>query len=258
MLVAAALTAAGATAQTAANRPPEVSFTRDGAIPVGPSATLMARGTDPDGDALTYRWELLEKPPGSAARIDSPETAAAGLRPDRPGVYRVRITVSDGTEAVVRTLRFDASPPGNGNPFKALPSPMRKPAAQRAKTPTTRPEPVQCPASDTAQTRSPVALSWHAPTSRVDGKLLPQQVRFRVYRATLPPGVTGCDAYRHCLRPLTTTPPGAAGHRQHFEDPTPPVASICYAVTTLSGSGHESHYSNLLVLSAVPNTGNAE
>ncbi|MEC9341880.1 MAG: hypothetical protein VX663_10395, partial [Pseudomonadota bacterium] len=92
----------------------------------------------------------------------------------------------------------------------------------------------------------------HAPTSRVDGGELPKQLRFRVYRAVLPSETSDCGAYRHCLRPVLTTPSGKAGEPQRFTDPAPPRAALCYAVTTLFAAGHESAFSNLLFVAQKP------
>jgi len=57
--------------------------------------------TDPDGDALTYRWSLLLAPPGSIAPLgedafDDPSAAAPSLYADVEGEFIVELLVFDG------------------------------------------------------------------------------------------------------------------------------------------------------------------
>jgi hypothetical protein len=51
---------------------------------------------DPDGDALSYNWDLVAAPRGGTADIVKPDKETAGLAPDALGVWVVRLTVSDG------------------------------------------------------------------------------------------------------------------------------------------------------------------
>lgn len=51
---------------------------------------------DPDGQPLTYRWELTAKPSGSAATLSDTAAAKPVLTPDLVGTYTVRLTVNDG------------------------------------------------------------------------------------------------------------------------------------------------------------------
>jgi hypothetical protein len=62
--------------------------------------------------ALIYRWEIVEKPRGSHARIAHGTSRDARLLPDLPGSYRVRLTaarVSKATAAKERGRRATAS-----------------------------------------------------------------------------------------------------------------------------------------------------
>ncbi|MBI3460562.1 PKD domain-containing protein, partial [Candidatus Acetothermia bacterium] len=61
------------------------------------SVTIDGSGaTDPDGDKLSFKWELIAAPPG----VRVPRTLSASPKltfsPTQPGIYRVRLTVSDG------------------------------------------------------------------------------------------------------------------------------------------------------------------
>ncbi len=55
-----------------------------------------SQSTDPDGDSLSYRWQLLQKPAGSQSVLTSSTSSATYLTPDTEGEYRVELIVSDG------------------------------------------------------------------------------------------------------------------------------------------------------------------
>ncbi len=80
----------------AANRPPTADAGLDQTVTTGAVATLDGGGsTDPDGDALTYAWQVVQAPAGSAAAPDDPAAVRPGLIIDLPGVYVVSLTVRD-------------------------------------------------------------------------------------------------------------------------------------------------------------------
>ena len=68
---------------------------------------------DLEGDALTYAWEIVEKPEGSErATINGSDQANAVFTPDAIGAYVIRLTVSDpggNTGAAEVTLIANAS-----------------------------------------------------------------------------------------------------------------------------------------------------
>lgn len=51
---------------------------------------------DPDGDPLTYVWEVVDGPAGHAATFSEPPGSYPSFFTDVPGVYKVRLTVADG------------------------------------------------------------------------------------------------------------------------------------------------------------------
>ena len=69
---------------------------------------------DDDDDALSWRWRLLEKPPGSLALLEGATTATPTLTPDLAGTYRVQLVVEDqifsSNPAVVTIEAVEAGP----------------------------------------------------------------------------------------------------------------------------------------------------
>ncbi len=55
---------------------------------------------DPDGDALTYLWEVVHQPAGSTASCADPAAAVTTLTFDAEGTYEVRLTVNDGSRTI--------------------------------------------------------------------------------------------------------------------------------------------------------------
>ncbi|MGB6970610.1 MAG: right-handed parallel beta-helix repeat-containing protein [Desulfobulbales bacterium] len=64
---------------------------------VGDTVTLYGIGSnDPDGDPLTYRWEILSRPPGSGAVLSDVNSPDPTMMLDRSGSYAVQLVVNDG------------------------------------------------------------------------------------------------------------------------------------------------------------------
>ena len=50
---------------------------------------------DEDGDPLTYAWEIISRPAGSAAELHDPASPTPSFTPDEYGDYEVQLVVSD-------------------------------------------------------------------------------------------------------------------------------------------------------------------
>lgn len=53
--------------------------------------------SDANGDDLSYNWQIVAKPEGSAAEIVDPSSIVAYIQPDAAGEYVISLTVNDGT-----------------------------------------------------------------------------------------------------------------------------------------------------------------
>src|SRR5690606_32973746 len=79
------------------NNAPVANAGHDQTFFVGDAVSLDGSGsTDADGDPLTYRWTLTEKPEGSTAALTNTTAVKPGFTINRFGTYRTELTVSDG------------------------------------------------------------------------------------------------------------------------------------------------------------------
>ncbi len=98
------------------NRAPVAVISAPTAAMTGTAVSIDARASsDPDGDALTYRWTLTA-PGGSGASIGAPTAAQTAFTPDVPGSYQLQLVVNDG--------RVDSAPATHTMTATA-PSPIR-------------------------------------------------------------------------------------------------------------------------------------
>jgi len=95
-------------AREAANCPPVVTAWRSEpaflALPAS-SVRLSCSATDPEADALSYEWRVLEQPAGAQVRLrgqGGQQAEASGM--SSPGDYVFEVRVSDGDHAVSRQL----------------------------------------------------------------------------------------------------------------------------------------------------------
>lgn len=79
------------------NLPPVADAGGDVVINLNQRVDLYAGNSyDPEGDELTYLWTFITKPNGSNVWIFDASEVSVRFRPDRAGVYILRLDVSDG------------------------------------------------------------------------------------------------------------------------------------------------------------------
>ena len=108
---------------TTGNARPVASAGADGTVPPGSPVSLDGTASsDANGDALTYAWALVSRPPGSAALLDDPNAATPAFTADRPGVYVAQLVVRDAvSQSLADTVVVTAAVSGNRRPL-AVPS----------------------------------------------------------------------------------------------------------------------------------------
>ncbi|MCK6563057.1 PKD domain-containing protein, partial [bacterium] len=80
------------------NQPPITNAGSDQTVIVNETVQLDGSGSsDPDGDPLTYAWEITSKPAGSNATLSDPSIVNPTFVADMAGEYSVSLVVNDGT-----------------------------------------------------------------------------------------------------------------------------------------------------------------
>lgn len=100
------------------NQPPQVEAGTSLTGEVGSSTSISANASDPDGDTLTFAWNL-SRPAGSGAVLEE-NTDTVTFTPDVAGTYSLELTVRDGeggTATATWTVVVEAS---NVNPDSDL------------------------------------------------------------------------------------------------------------------------------------------
>ncbi len=92
-------TAGGVNATSTQNSTTTANAGADQAVEVGSFVSLDGSGSsDPDGDALSYSWNIDSSPQGSATTLSDQTAVKPTLTPDTIGDYKISLTVSDGSE----------------------------------------------------------------------------------------------------------------------------------------------------------------
>lgn len=79
------------------NQAPLADAGNDTTGTVGVVVVLDGSGSyDPDGDVMSYRWEIADKPSGSHASLADSDEQKPQLSPDVEGTFRISLVVSDG------------------------------------------------------------------------------------------------------------------------------------------------------------------
>ena len=79
------------------NLQPVANAGTDQAFTLGTAVSLDAsKSSDPDGDVLTYAWQIVSAPPSSAATVAQDTSVNAQFTPDVTGDYILGVVVNDG------------------------------------------------------------------------------------------------------------------------------------------------------------------
>jgi hypothetical protein len=98
------------------NHAPTADAGEDQEVEIGLVVELDGSGSeDPDGDELSYEWDLVEKPTGSGTSLVNERRVDPQFWADVEGTYHVELTVSDGELTHTDDLYVVASNP-NGVP----------------------------------------------------------------------------------------------------------------------------------------------
>ena len=119
----------------AANRAPQASTgfrLREQLVRANGTSTLLrgSDSSDPDGDPLTYKWEVSTRPESSQYSLDDPSAADFTFTPDVNGRYRFLLTVSDGEDESVSHLSFFIISVPNNPPVTIAPERVYAPVDQ--------------------------------------------------------------------------------------------------------------------------------
>ena len=111
------------------SKAPVAEFNVVGLPTIGQSVRLDGRSSyQPDGSKLSYSWELVSAPTGSAVALQPPVSGQAdyarGFVPDVDGAYQIRLTVSDVAGVTANTLRTftigESAPVANAGPDRSI------------------------------------------------------------------------------------------------------------------------------------------
>ena len=91
------------------NTAPTAVVGSDRQVDLGSTVTLDGSGSsDPDGDTLSYSWQLASVPTGSNASVSNATSATTTFVPDSTGDYTAVLEVSDGTDSDADTVVITA------------------------------------------------------------------------------------------------------------------------------------------------------
>ena len=103
---------------TTQNSAPVANAGADQTVFIGDLVQLNGTlSSDVDGNTLTYAWNLMSRPAGSAATLSNPSTPTPRFTPDVAGQYVVELVVDDGTVSGTPDTIVITTRPANSAPI---------------------------------------------------------------------------------------------------------------------------------------------
>src|SRR5690606_5855674 len=96
-----------------ANLPPNAVITNVPAgVDLGQTVELQGNtSSDPEGEALTFSWTVVNKPAGSTIVPSAPTQSSSSFTFDRPGTYIIQLEVSDGPRSDATQVTITTNAP---------------------------------------------------------------------------------------------------------------------------------------------------
>ncbi len=95
-----------APALAAGNQPPVAEAGFDRTVAIGDTVVLDGSDSiEPEGAKVSYAWQLVSVPAGSAAALDDPTSVKPAFTADQAGDYTIQLIVTEGPRSSPRAPR---------------------------------------------------------------------------------------------------------------------------------------------------------
>lgn len=114
---------------------PPIADSGENVVVVLPASTATLDGTgsnDPEGETITYSWEQMYGP--SVVSFDDATAVSPNVSNLVEGVYKIKLTVSDGTYTATDEVLILVSDSGNTNPAVSITSPTNEATFMQGET----------------------------------------------------------------------------------------------------------------------------